>query len=236
MSNADHKAPTRTKALGLGLAAGVSAGLMLGLGPASHAAIVYTGCAGTSSCTLPELFAGGSIQIDDLLFDNFKLGAQFGLVLSDVSLAAIGQGTTTPGLQMTTPATAWQSLHYTFDLSSLSPTTTVTGQTTSLLNFVSANNDRIAFLDSGVGNSVATASAPVASVIFGTPLSGTGLLASANAAFHAPTLVAGDQLTLSSYGFTLESAPPSDIPAPLPLALISIGVATLAGMRLWRKG
>lgn len=42
--------------------------------PAAQAAVTTSGCAGAGACTMAELFAGGSIRIDDVVFNNFKKG------------------------------------------------------------------------------------------------------------------------------------------------------------------
>ncbi|MEE9328915.1 MAG: VPLPA-CTERM sorting domain-containing protein [Parvularculaceae bacterium] len=40
---------------------------------AAHAATVTTGCVSATTCTLTELYNGGTITVDDVLFDNFIL-------------------------------------------------------------------------------------------------------------------------------------------------------------------
>ena len=49
-------------------------GAILVLFPATsaQALVIGTGCAGGTVCTMQELLAGGSLQIDDKLFDNFR--------------------------------------------------------------------------------------------------------------------------------------------------------------------
>jgi hypothetical protein len=237
MPKTSNTALPRARALGLGLATGLSAGLMLGLGPASHAAIIYSGCAGPASCTLQELFLGGSIRVDSLLFHNLVTASFVTISADNVTVTGTGDGTSAPGLVHAFSVVddeSWE-LFYTFDLSSVAETT-VTGQSISLVSFTagSAIQSPLGSLDVGFGNSVVTPPAPTASMIFGAPLSGTGLLTSGIVRFEHFDYP-GHTLTQASYGFTLGS-PTSDIPAPLPLALISIGVAALAGMRLWRKG
>jgi hypothetical protein len=97
----------------------VAAGLSLATVPAEAAAIVtYTGCASTSFCTLTELFAGGSIKIDengdntfDKLFDTWTNGKEgMDTIPSMVSDAVTVTGFGTPssaGLQYDAGAAAF---------------------------------------------------------------------------------------------------------------------------------
>lgn len=57
----------------------VFTGLFLaGLSMSIHATVVTFGCASATSCTMQELFAGGSIQVDDKLFEDWILGSESG--------------------------------------------------------------------------------------------------------------------------------------------------------------
>lgn len=97
----------------------VTAGVSLVTVPAEAAAIVtYTGCASTSFCTLTELFAGGSIKIDengdntfDKLFDTWTNGkGGMDTIPSMVSDAVTVTGFGTPssaGLQYDAGAAAF---------------------------------------------------------------------------------------------------------------------------------
>ena len=38
----------------------------------ANAAVTLTGCTESDHCTLQELFDGGSIQVDDKIFENFE--------------------------------------------------------------------------------------------------------------------------------------------------------------------
>lgn len=57
----------RRKAMILGL------GMISMLPQASFGGIITTGCASSTACTMTELFAGGSIQLDTLLFSDWSL-------------------------------------------------------------------------------------------------------------------------------------------------------------------
>lgn len=59
----------------------IATGVSLAIAPAKAATISYTNCANTTFCTLEELFAGGSIEIDenldgitDKIFDTWTFG------------------------------------------------------------------------------------------------------------------------------------------------------------------
>ncbi|MDH3194914.1 MAG: hypothetical protein OEL78_01225 [Hyphomicrobiales bacterium] len=52
----------------------------LALSSPASAVVVTSGCAGATSCTLTELFAGGTITVDDVLFDSFVFGGSAGNV------------------------------------------------------------------------------------------------------------------------------------------------------------
>ncbi|MCB2101277.1 MAG: PEP-CTERM sorting domain-containing protein, partial [Rhodobacterales bacterium] len=54
-----------------GLSAAVATALALMAPTGAQAVISTTGCANANSCTLAELFAGGTITVDNVLFDNW---------------------------------------------------------------------------------------------------------------------------------------------------------------------
>lgn len=60
----------------------------------ARAAVVTTGCAEATSCTLAELLAGGDIAVDDVTFEsfNFNDGDDFGTVPVDPTLAVVSGG------------------------------------------------------------------------------------------------------------------------------------------------
>lgn len=47
-------------------------------GHAGASTVITSGCVSANSCTMQELFAGGSIQVEDHLFHNWVLSAEFG--------------------------------------------------------------------------------------------------------------------------------------------------------------
>ncbi len=63
-----RRRPACELALGLALAGVLSAGSR-----EAQAVVTTFGCAGASSCTLAELFGGGAIQVNALLFQNWEL-------------------------------------------------------------------------------------------------------------------------------------------------------------------
>lgn len=67
----------------------IAVGALLALPQSSTASIITTGCSKTNFCSLPELFDGGSIQMDDLLFTNWTLNWNHSVNLSNIE---IGQG------------------------------------------------------------------------------------------------------------------------------------------------
>lgn len=54
----------------------------------SSASIITTGCAQSGSCTMTELFSGGSIQIDDLLFTDWALNWNQSVNLNNIEIGA----------------------------------------------------------------------------------------------------------------------------------------------------
>ena len=64
----------RRHPLGLGRTLALAAGALLALSAGEARAIVLTsGCAAATSCTLAELFAGGSILVNSKIFDDWEL-------------------------------------------------------------------------------------------------------------------------------------------------------------------
>lgn len=70
--------------------------LFMGSLPAASA-VVTTNCASASSCTFTELFAGGTIQVDDVLFNGFSAGSTIGAGFGAGTVTALGS-TANPGL------------------------------------------------------------------------------------------------------------------------------------------
>ncbi len=65
----------------------------------AHALEILTGCGGGdfgADCSLAELVAGGSIQIDNSLFDDWSFSGN-GLSSNSISVTPIGEGTSNPG-------------------------------------------------------------------------------------------------------------------------------------------
>ncbi len=58
--------------------------LLLFVATVSQSAVITTGCASPVSCTLTELYAGGSISINDVVFDAWKEDLNFGINPSDL--------------------------------------------------------------------------------------------------------------------------------------------------------
>lgn len=65
--------------------------------PAS-ASVLTSGCAGAASCTLAELYGGGSITINDVSFNGFTFNFGNGLALDDEAITVAGVDETTPGV------------------------------------------------------------------------------------------------------------------------------------------
>ena len=104
------------------------AGLAVTLGAAvpGQATIVTSGCAAAASCTLAELYAGGTIAINDVLFDGWTFNFEDGddpvdtsaIVVSGVDEVPDGGDPTkaTVGLDFDlSPAIEFEFLEYDFD-------------------------------------------------------------------------------------------------------------------------
>jgi hypothetical protein len=68
----------------------------------AQASVVTTRCVSSSTCTLSELFNGGTIQVEDLIFGNWsEITATTNSALIDstnVTVSAVGDGTSNPGI------------------------------------------------------------------------------------------------------------------------------------------
>ena len=74
--------------------------ISIGLIPSANAAVMTTGCAGATSCTLLELMTGGSIQAGDLVFSDFSpwLVSDYGAVNeTNVIVTGLDDGSLDPG-------------------------------------------------------------------------------------------------------------------------------------------
>ena len=87
----------------------VAAGLGFATAPAQAALVTYTGCASTSFCTLPQLFNGGSITVDEdmdgKIDKTFRNWIKTGTWTPPSGLQVTGFGSATPlsaGLTFTT--------------------------------------------------------------------------------------------------------------------------------------
>jgi hypothetical protein len=91
------KRPSRQLALFIAIAWGCAVGAN-----SAHALVVTGGCANTnSSCTLQELASGGSIRVNDKLFDNWFVddSSTVSIDLSGIAVAALDDQPGNPGLQ-----------------------------------------------------------------------------------------------------------------------------------------
>lgn len=86
---------------------------VLGLAPTpASAVVVLTGCAGGAfgdDCSLGELATGGSILIDDKLFDAWGFSLVTTTDADDILVTPTGEGTSTLGVRYTAFGTAWEA-------------------------------------------------------------------------------------------------------------------------------
>jgi len=116
------------------LLAGWLAALALPL--VAHAQVVLTGCEGVdfgAGCSVAELVAGGSIQIDNSLFDGWSY-SENGIPASGISATPLGEGTSDPGpgIRLSAPgvgADASVDFELNYDASTVDSSRTLEGYT-----------------------------------------------------------------------------------------------------------
>ena len=67
--------------------------------PSAHALVLLTGCAGGDfgdDCSVAELVAGGSIQVDNSIFDSWSY-SENGIAATDIRVTPLGEGSSDPG-------------------------------------------------------------------------------------------------------------------------------------------
>jgi hypothetical protein len=125
------------------------AGLVLLLSAAlpAQAVVVTTGCVGGSSCTLAELYAGGTIAINDVLFDSWVLNFDDPGSVDETTITVTGidevpdggdPSKATVGLDFDiAPPLAFEFLEYDFDFdaSMVATTRVLTGASLELTGF-----------------------------------------------------------------------------------------------------
>lgn len=80
----------------------------IGFFGASQALTVTSGCTSATFCTLTELFAGGSIQVDNAYFDGFSTASPPSASLNDnILVSGIGGGTNV-GLEFRDFGSGWE--------------------------------------------------------------------------------------------------------------------------------
>ncbi len=210
----------------------------------AHAVVVTTGCAGGMSCTLTELYSGGSILIgQDVLFNNWSqnAGGNSGAVNPDnIVVSGVDNGGTIALSFVINPALSVSGeddeleLTFNFDTSITAPSTRTITQAT--LDLITQNVINDAFVEI---NETLTpgGSLQVFDEIGNTdPLSDSTVLADltaiaieGNVQMGAFENGASATLTQFDYGFTIAGTP-VPIPAALPLFL-----SALVGLRLIGK-
>lgn len=223
------------------LAGMTGAALMLGT---AHAAVVTTGCSSPTSCTAAELTAGGTIQVNDVLFSDFFDENVFadGLVPSLVVSGSATASTVTLNLSVDpalTVASFDDFVEYYFDFAA-----EIVGSTRAFVGvelgaageadgdaFIEVNAD---LRDSGDAPLLTTAVDGLGSTLAD---AGTiGGLASLIILTDIQGEVFEDDSSASLFSYALtftldgELPPPGEIPVPGALVLMLSGLA-LAGVR-----
>lgn len=102
----------------------------------AQAQVVLTGCAGGDfgdDCSVAELVAGGSIQIDNSLFDGWSY-SENGILATSISATPLGEGTSDPGpgIRLSAPgvgADASVDFELNYDASTVDSSLTLEGYT-----------------------------------------------------------------------------------------------------------
>ena len=115
----------------------------------AHATVVTNGCGGGSSCTLTQLFAGGSITINDVVFNSWMFDFNDGgpvdpatVVVSGIDEVATGPSSATIGLGFTAnPAISSAFTEYDFDFTvTVGSIRTLTGASLDLNEFTTPSD------------------------------------------------------------------------------------------------
>ncbi len=207
--------------------------------PVVHAAVSTTGCVNSDSCTLAELYAGGTITINDVAFNNWTLNLDDGgLDETTVLVSGVDETSGSMGLNFfADPALSFSFLEYDFDfdISVLGASTRVlTGITLDLLDslisedaFVEVNSDLDLGTGFGQGNLLSVTD------VLNPP--GTDILTDTLALASLTSLVVGADIQMEAfetilpslsefeYTITLRDTAPPTVPAPATLLLLLFG-------------
>jgi hypothetical protein len=222
------------------------------VGGVAHAGVTTSGCASASSCTLTELYAGGSITGGDVIFDNFFIasGDDFGSISvnADAVSVSIVEALNSVTLQFAfDPALSASGdldfIGYLFSysadivagatssivgaaLSALDSQIAIAGDALSGVDIASGSDFMSIYKDGILGASLsdAFASPGVSSLSFDTQLSLLGFETAANAS------LSGFALQIS-----LRAGTAPEVPLPAALPLFAAGLAGLGFAARRRK-
>ena len=210
----------------------------------AQAGVITTGCVDSGSCTLAELFGGGSIEINDVLFDSWSENDAFGDVPDTTSVIVSGvdevidggdASLSTVGLIFDySPAAEFEFIEYDFDFEASmagGSSQSIIGASLDLLLFEVVSAE-FAFLeinsDLSPGGllSVSDTTGISDSIGFG---SASSVFVDADIQSEIDDPDAGDFASLSRFGYTfdlLDSSAPS-VPEPETLVLLALGLMCL---------
>ena len=215
--------------------------LLLSISLPAHAVIITTGCGGAASCTLTELYAGGTIAINDVLFDSWLFNFEDGDAPVDAGTITVSGVDEVPdgmdpskadvGLSFDiAPAIAFEFLEYDFDFDAVmvASTRVLTGASLELTGF-SVSGDAFVEVNSGLTPggllSVDDGSALAAVTFAGAP----SVDVDADFQMEEFDMVSSASLSGFDYTFTVMETmtPPVPMPEPGTLALFGFGLAAL---------
>ena len=209
--------------------------------PNVNAAIITTGCTSTASCSLDELYNGGTIQINDVLFNGWTLNTSFddqGLDGSEFLVTANDEVSGSLGLNfLADPALSFDILEYLFDfnVSIVSPSSRLfTNMALELLGssitddaFVEVNSDLD--IGSGFGNGDLLNVTDVLNSVDDVSMDSILLASLSSIAVEADIQMEQFDTNLPSlsefqYTFTIADAPTTTVPEPSVFLLLLLGM------------
>lgn len=223
------------------------AGLFLtGLNMSVHATVVTFGCANATSCTMQELFAGGSIQVDDKLFQGWNFGSESGSSssadFSQVIVSGLDDQDMNTGIrvkangQWTATAATGQInnyfLSYFYDVLVLDPGLRINGANMEISGSATGGVDSWFQTDMYVGPVLSTWITSIANPLPNQTFDQDNLFASTTSlSVWSPLRVWADGGTTGVDSLDQRFL---QVPEPSPLALMGLG---LAGIGFgWRRG